>query len=107
LSQPARSTGRHGDAARVASGSPAERSTCSWCAARRNVISAKDGSFGSYGIESIQDFAFNVDHLLNGGALSDLKGKFADGNDGIEVTKIAVGVHKSLETGAPVKLSEL
>jgi len=63
--------------------------------------------FAGYGIESIQDFALNVDHVLNGGSLDDLKGTFADGTDGLEVTKIAVGVHKSLETGAPVKLSEL
>ncbi|NOZ21426.1 MAG: Gfo/Idh/MocA family oxidoreductase [Planctomycetes bacterium] len=63
--------------------------------------------FAGYGIESIQDFAFNVAHLLNGGALDDLKGTFADGTDGLEVTKIAVGVHTSLETGAPVKLSDL
>lgn len=63
--------------------------------------------YAGYGIESIQDFAFNVDHLLNGGKFADLKGKYADGTDGLEVTKIAVGVHKSLETGAPVKLSEL
>ena len=63
--------------------------------------------FSGYGIASIQDFAFNVDHLLNGGKLSDLEGSFADGRDGLEVTKIAAGVHQSLETGAPVKLSDL
>jgi predicted dehydrogenase len=63
--------------------------------------------YSGYGIASIQDFAFNVDHLLNGGKLSDLEGSFADGRDGLEVTKIAAGVHQSLETGAPVKLSGL
>ncbi|MEW6358759.1 MAG: Gfo/Idh/MocA family oxidoreductase [Planctomycetota bacterium] len=63
--------------------------------------------FSGYGIESIQDFAFNVAHVLNGGKLRDIKGTFADGTDGLEVTKIAVAVHKSIETGRTVKLSDL
>jgi len=63
--------------------------------------------YSGYGIESIQDFAANVAFILEGGKLSDLKGKYADGNDGLEVTKIAVGVHKSLETGKIVDLSKL
>jgi len=63
--------------------------------------------FSGYGIESIQDFAENVRFILEGGELSKLKGKYADGYDGLEVTKIAVGVHKSLESGQIVELSSL
>ena len=69
----------------------------------------KDGRtvYSGYGIESIQDWALNVNFLLNGGKLADMKGKYADGNDGLEVTKIAVAVHRSLETGKVVKLKDL
>lgn len=63
--------------------------------------------YSGYGVESIQDFAFNVSHLLNGGTMADLAGKFAGPEDGLEVTKIAVGVHKSLEEGKVIELSTL
>ncbi len=57
-----------------------------------------------YGFESIAEFALNVNVLLNGGRLEDLKGKFATAEDGIEATKIAVAAHRSLETGKVVEL---
>ena len=57
-----------------------------------------------YGIESIEDFAGNVAFLKSGGRLSDLKGIWASGEDGLEVTRIAVAVHESLETGRVVRL---
>ncbi|MBM4084982.1 MAG: Gfo/Idh/MocA family oxidoreductase [Planctomycetes bacterium] len=64
--------------------------------------------FRGYGIESIQDFALNVNHLLEGGKLADLKDQYADGVDGLEVTKIAVAVHKSADAGGKViKLKDL
>jgi predicted dehydrogenase len=58
--------------------------------------------YSGYGIESIQDFAENVNHLLDGGSLEDLKGKYPDGHDGLEATKIAVAVHKSVEAGGAI-----
>jgi predicted dehydrogenase len=59
-------------------------------------------SYRGYGIESIQDFADNLNHLLNGGSISDLAGMYADGNDGLEATRIAVAVHKSVEAGGAI-----
>jgi predicted dehydrogenase len=58
--------------------------------------------YGGYGIASIQDFAENVTHLLNGGTLVDLEGTYPSGRDGLEVTKIATAVHRSVETGGAV-----
>jgi predicted dehydrogenase len=60
--------------------------------------------YKGYGIESIEDFAYNVQALLDGATLSDLKGSYPDGEDGLEVTKIGVAVHQSVETGEVVLL---
>ncbi|HEY3398622.1 MAG TPA: Gfo/Idh/MocA family oxidoreductase [Armatimonadota bacterium] len=56
-----------------------------------------------YGMTSIADFALNVKLLLEGRTLADL-GAYPSGEDGIEATKIAAGVHKSLESGGIVQL---
>ncbi|MFQ3549388.1 MAG: Gfo/Idh/MocA family oxidoreductase, partial [Armatimonadota bacterium] len=55
--------------------------------------------FKGYGIESIEDFAYNVAALQNGKTIDDLRGTYPDGEDGLEVTKIAAAVHKSIESG--------
>ncbi len=60
--------------------------------------------FRGYGVESIADFAYNVEALAAGRTLADLAGTYPDARDGLEVTKIGVAVHKSIETGAPVVL---
>ena len=57
-----------------------------------------------YGITSIQDFALNVAHVLGGGSLADLAGTYADGNDGLQATRVAEGAHRSLATGRVVEL---
>ncbi|HOL22835.1 MAG TPA: Gfo/Idh/MocA family oxidoreductase [bacterium] len=62
--------------------------------------------YSGYGIESIADFVYNLEYLSKGGNLEGLKGGITGlGEDGIEVTKIAVAVHRSLESGEiePVK----
>jgi len=56
-----------------------------------------------YGMDSIADFAYNLGVLLDGGTPTDL-GPYPSGQDGLEGTKIAAGVHESLEKGAAVKL---
>jgi len=56
-----------------------------------------------YGMDSIADFAYNVNVLLEGGKIADL-GAYPSGVDGLEATKIAAGVHESLEKGGIVKL---
>jgi len=56
-----------------------------------------------YGFESIAEFALNVNVLINGGRMEDLKGKFATAEDGVEVTRIACAAHESLETGRVVE----
>jgi predicted dehydrogenase len=56
-----------------------------------------------YGITSIADFAENVNVLLDGGKLEDLA-PYPSGVDGLEATRIAAGVHESLEAGGIVEL---
>lgn len=63
--------------------------------------------FKGYGAESIEDFALNVNFLLDGGSLDELADKYPNGTDGLEVTKIAVAAHQSLDTGQPVDLAGL
>ena len=54
--------------------------------------------YDGYGITSIADFAENVNVLLDGAKLSDLA-PYPSGTDGLEATRIAAGVHQSLEAG--------
>jgi predicted dehydrogenase len=63
--------------------------------------------FKGYGAESIEDFALNVNFLLAGGSLAELRGQHATGEDGLEVTKIAVAAHRSIEEGRPIDLASL
>ena len=60
--------------------------------------------YSGYGIASIQDFALNVAHLLAGGSLEELAGTYADGHDGLQVTRVAVAAHQSLRSGEVVEL---
>ena len=72
------------------------------------ILETKDVSgktvYKGYGIESISDFVYNVRYLKDGGDFGQLKKNSisAFGEDGLEVTKIAAAIHKSLETGEPV-----
>jgi len=59
--------------------------------------------YEGYGMDSIADFAYNLAVLLDGGKISDL-GDFPGGADGLEATKIAAGVHESVEKGCAVRL---
>jgi predicted dehydrogenase len=52
-----------------------------------------------YGVESIADFAGNIQFMQAGHALGELAGRYADAREGLEVTRIVEGVHRSLETG--------
>jgi len=60
--------------------------------------------YRGYGVESIADFVYNVQFLKNGGTLEQLSGKYPSGEDGREVTRICVGIAKSVETGEVVRL---
>ena len=57
-----------------------------------------------YGAESIEDFVHNVAFLKSGGSLNNLKGCWASGEDGLEVTRIAAAIHESIKTGNVVRL---
>ncbi len=57
-----------------------------------------------YGVESIEDFAYNVQFLENGGNIEEIPGCWASGEDGLAVTKIASAVHKSIETASVVAI---
>jgi predicted dehydrogenase len=54
---------------------------------------------GGYVIESIEDFGRNVAYLKGGGALADLAGRYPSGEDGLQATRIAEAVHRSIESG--------
>lgn len=62
-------------------------------------------NYSGYGIDSIADFVYNLIYLEKGGGLEKIKkGITATGTDGLEVTKIAVAAHKSLESGKVEKV---
>jgi len=67
----------------------------------------KDGTirWSGYGIESIADFAHNINFLKRGGSLEELQGTYVDGREARETTRIAVAVHESLETGKLIELT--
>jgi len=57
--------------------------------------------YSGYGIESIEDFVYNLEYLQQGGSLESMKSAVTGlGNDGLEATKIALAIHRSLESGA-------
>ncbi|MDO8586499.1 MAG: Gfo/Idh/MocA family oxidoreductase [Armatimonadota bacterium] len=61
--------------------------------------------YRGYGAESIEDFAYNVALLKDGvKTLNDMSGMYPSGEDGREVTRIAVAVHESIDTGQVIKL---
>ena len=63
--------------------------------------------YTGYGIESIESFVDNVNHLRSGGRLSDLAGRYPCPEEGVAVTAVLAAAHRSLETGQAVMLSEL
>ncbi|MDO8682706.1 MAG: Gfo/Idh/MocA family oxidoreductase [Armatimonadota bacterium] len=74
-----------------------------------NFLREKTDKFGrtiyqGYGAESIEDFAYNVALLKSGKTLDDLAGTYPSGEDGREVTRIAVAAHDSINTGQVIKL---
>ncbi len=58
--------------------------------------------YGGYGIDSIIEFGVHVNYVINGGNIRNLDGMYANAEDGLEVSKICVGVHKSAEEGGTV-----
>jgi predicted dehydrogenase len=68
---------------------------------------AKDGSmrWSGYGIDSIADFAHNMNFLLRGGSLEQLRGLYVDGREAREATTVAVAAHESLQSGKLVTIS--
>jgi len=57
-----------------------------------------------YGVESIADLVDNIAFLKEGGTLEQLKGRYPDGEDGLETTRILCAIHKSIETGQRIEL---
>ena len=56
--------------------------------------------YSGYAIDSIESFVTNVAMIERGVAdLESLKGAYPSGKDGLEVTKIAVAAHRSVEEG--------
>ncbi len=72
---------------------------------RETQDTAGQAVYGGYGIDAIADFADNVAFLMEGGKLTDLAGRYPDGVDGLETTKIVAAVHESLATGKLVEIA--
>ncbi len=60
--------------------------------------------YSGYGIESIADFAYNLNRILDGGQPQSLSGIFWDGEQATQATRIAVAVHKSVSSGKVVEV---
>lgn len=60
--------------------------------------------YEGYGYASIADFADNIAYLKQGGTLESLGGRYPDGDDGLEVTRILCAIHESAENGRIVEL---
>ena len=60
--------------------------------------------YSGYGFESIADLVENIAFLKGGGSLEQLDGKYPDGRDGTEVTRILCAVHESVATGKLVEI---
>lgn len=58
--------------------------------------------YGGYGIDSIIEFGDYLNYMVNGGDIRSLEGRYANAEDGLEVSKICVGVHTSAEAGGRV-----
>lgn len=59
--------------------------------------------YWGYGIDSIESFVTNVQQLAQGStSVEELAGSYPSGVDGLEVTKIAVAVHQSVEQGGEI-----
>lgn len=81
--------------------------TCNLGFFREGENKAGETEYGGYGIEAITDFADNLAHLLDGGTLDELQGKYPDGTAGLEATRIVEAAHRSLETGQVVETDSL
>jgi len=57
-----------------------------------------------YGPDAIADLVDNIAFIQGGGKLKQLEGRYPDGKDGLEVTRILCAVHKSIETGKLIGL---
>lgn len=55
-----------------------------------------------YFSESILDFIDNLTYLQEGHALADLEGRYASGEQGVEITKVGVAIHESIRGNGKV-----
>jgi len=60
--------------------------------------------YSGYGIDCMRSFIDHVNYLTNGGSIKELEGHYASGYDGLQATKIAVAVLKSVATGKIVEV---
>jgi len=66
-------------------------------------FTGKSKYFG-YGIDCIRAFINHVNYLAKGGSIKELEGHYASGYDGLQATKIAMAVLKSVNTGKIVEI---
>jgi len=71
-----------------------------------NETLQRDGSvrYGGYGIDSIAEFCDMLNLLEIGYSLKDIAGRYASGDEAVEVVRIGEAAHKSIRTGRPVTL---
>ena len=82
---------------------PPSRSSRAWPSSSAGTADGQT-RWSGYGIDSIADFAHNVNALLRGASLEQLHGRYADGRDARETTRIAVAAHESVRTGKAVDI---
>ena len=61
--------------------------------------------YKGYGVESIEDFAYNILAIKDGASIASLAGKYPSGEEGLEVTRIAAAVHESARTGRLIDIA--
>ena len=61
-------------------------------------------TYRGYGFESIADLVDNIAFLKQGGRIEQLAGKYPDGEDGLQTTRILCAIHESIATGKLIEL---
>lgn len=73
-----------------------------------HAVETRRGSLlhSGYFIDPIKDFLAMVGEIINGAPLEEVAKDYPSGEDGLEATRVALAVHRSIETKRPVPLGD-
>jgi len=73
-----------------------------------HAVRTRDGGrrHSGYFIEPIKDFMGMVGELVNGRGLDEIGEEYPGGEDGLQATRVALAVHRSIDEGKTVRLDE-